>query len=693
MNGHDDFKEQLAVYKQLDPAARARVDAHLEACASCREKLAAYRLMDRRLAGLADAHPGPALRAGFYSALAKRPAPSHRPSLFSRAAGAGLQLGALALVVVLVLTVWWGLRDLAVPAAPAVTPPLTTHSPFQGARLLGYELREPFAAGADAPLSLYWLAYLPVPEAMRLVLQLVDEGGQVVAHGEDLVDQGEWLAGSQVETQHTLSLPPELPDGRYRLQVGLFFPDSERPIEFMTGGEIRAGMITLTEITTGAEWETPLPSPSPSLETGLTPFSAAALATAAALDFAPMWSPQSYKMWSPDEVWVAYWTVSAQDRYDYSQDSLHFLNLQTGQSCPYPHPASRQIGAGHRVGWLDNEQVVVFQVHGRGRLGSPCGSEWAELEEPLETYPQLGGMLSPDGRYLARRLLSSGADVSSGDYGRLHSTISIENQMGDVIHGLTIIHALTYEDALRGNVTEPGYELWLNFLLSDQAKWLGDDYLLIHAMPEIGPLLLHVGHRNIHVTADLFQRLDLVNDYQSTFSPPYAEGAFDPVSGQYTLLLWPPSFNLGGVSPEGAEHPLLYHSATGTIERVPHTPAVSGQWLAIFDVDSPTSPTGSSTHTVRLRPIDPPGNDNYASYSSRQAPIFNTTYSRMAVPGGEDGRISIHSVPDWSLLAQWELPGYGSGLAYHSSPSGRWLLYMAPISGGGQEGLFVIPFE
>jgi hypothetical protein len=64
------LEEQLAIYDQLDAAARARLDEHIETCPTCRQKLAAYRLMDRRLAGLPDAPPAPALRAHFYAALA-----------------------------------------------------------------------------------------------------------------------------------------------------------------------------------------------------------------------------------------------------------------------------------------------------------------------------------------------------------------------------------------------------------------------------------------------------------------------------------------------------------------------------------------------------------------------------------------------------------------------------------------------
>jgi hypothetical protein len=693
MNRHHQLEEQLAICDQLDAAARARLDEHIETCPTCRQKLVAYRLMDRRLAGLPDAPPAPALRAHFYAALANSSAFSLQPSAFNlpssafrRLAAFGLQMGLLALLVVLAWSLWW-----SVPSITTVTPePVTIEVPFEGIKLLGYDAAlDPLEAGTAVKLSLYWMAALPAPTILSVVVQLVDDNEYIIARVEEYVELGKWPGGVEA-TIHRLVVPPEFAGGRYRWQVALLDPEGDGPLEFMAGEEMNEGMVVFGELVIEvAATITP---------TRPQPFTLAPLATAAALDFAPMWSPQSYRMWSPDEAWVAYWTVLAQDRYDYSQDRLHFLNVQTGQSCPFPGTVSRRYEAGERVGWLDNEQVVVFQIHGRGWRGRPCGREWTELEEPLETYPQLAGLLSPDGRYLARRRLSFDDNVSSGPYGRLQSTVTIENQMGDVIHGLTILHALSYEglineDGRQGNAPEPGYDFWLNSLLSDQAKWLGNDYLLIHAMPDIGPLLLHVGHRNIHVTADLFQRLDLANDYQGAFSPPYADGALDPISGRYTLLLRPPSAQLDSASPEGAAEMLLYHSATGTVELVPHGAAVNGRWLAIFDVESPTSPTGSPTYIVRLRPLDPPGNDNYDSYSGPEWPFFNADWSRMAVVAAESGRISLHGVPDWALLSEWETPGYRLDGLRHRSPSGRWFLITSSERQGGGEGLFVIPFS
>jgi hypothetical protein len=575
MNRHEYLEEELAVYEQLDGAARARLDVHLEACAGCREKLAAYQLMDRRLVGLADAWPGPELRARFYTALTERPLTRGYRLALGRLAGVGFQLGALALLLGLVLSVWWGLREMDVPTGPAATPPLATSIPVEATSPAKYEQPKLITTAT------------PMPAAE--------------------------------ESSDALNLP------------------------------------ATSELVAAA---TPL-------------------ATAAALDFAPVWSPQSYKMWSPDEAWVVYWTISAQDRYDYSQDRLHFLNLQTGQSCPYPHPTSRQVDAGHRVGWLDNEQVVVFQVHGRGRLGRPCGDEWVELEDPLASYPQLAGSFSPNGRYLAR------VSVTYDERNRLRGALTIsDSQSGRVVH------RVTYDHTANSGTTEAGRELYRNILPDHEGEWLDNERFLINTTLE-GALLVHVHQGTLNVAADLFGRSDLV-DPQNANPARYVTAAVDPATGHYSLLL-----QHAHRSSSNAEesYPLLYHSATGVVEElalpVGVAPVIHGRWLALYEL----ADVQRQAAVVRLRPIDPPGNDDYASYSSRQWPFFNADWSRMAIPGSEDGRIAIHSVPDWSLLAQWELPGYGSGLAYHSSPSGGWLLHMAGTAGDNQVGLFVIPFD
>jgi hypothetical protein len=232
-------------------------------------------------------------------------------------------------------------------------------------------------------------------------------------------------------------------------------------------------------------------------------------------------------------------------------------------------------------------------------------------------------------------------------------------------------------------------------LLDHEGTWLDNERFLIHTTYDMGPLLIHVGQENTHVAAvaaDLFGRLDLI-DYQNTSPAPSASGASNPITGNYTLLLqqW---IRHEDSAQEGDDDPLLYHSATGLVEPLPIpvavSPVINGQWLGLFELDSGAYPD-SATYTVRLRPLEPPGNDNYYTYSGPNWPFFNADWSRMAVIG--NGRVAIHSVPDWHIRSEWTANGYQLGGMIHRSPSGRWLLISGTQSDSSLEGLFVIPFE
>jgi anti-sigma factor RsiW len=54
---------------RLDETARAEVDSHLTACASCREETRSLQALWAKLALLPEAEPGPALDSRFHSML------------------------------------------------------------------------------------------------------------------------------------------------------------------------------------------------------------------------------------------------------------------------------------------------------------------------------------------------------------------------------------------------------------------------------------------------------------------------------------------------------------------------------------------------------------------------------------------------------------------------------------------------
>lgn len=95
---------------------------------------------------------------------------------------------------------------------------------------LGYAHQKdvPLYPGDILHLDLYWQARKVMNTEWQLSLQLVSEGGQSQAIGEERPVGGSyrtslWQAGEVVRDQHDVLIPPDVPPGRYRL-VGLVKP-------------------------------------------------------------------------------------------------------------------------------------------------------------------------------------------------------------------------------------------------------------------------------------------------------------------------------------------------------------------------------------------------------------------------------------------------------------------------------------
>jgi len=76
MKEHDQVKELLAVYRDLDDTDRRRVDRHMNDCATCAARLSDYQAMDRSLAELTELQPDARLREAFYAIIGERRAAS-----------------------------------------------------------------------------------------------------------------------------------------------------------------------------------------------------------------------------------------------------------------------------------------------------------------------------------------------------------------------------------------------------------------------------------------------------------------------------------------------------------------------------------------------------------------------------------------------------------------------------------------
>ncbi len=113
------------------------------------------------------------------------------------------------------------------PATPAVT--RTANANFAGEiRLARYER---FAArpkpGSTMRLDLQWQALNAAERKYTLFLHLLDRDGRMVGQSDERILGGRyrplfWPHDASVRDVHTLSLPPDLQAGRYRLVAGLY---------------------------------------------------------------------------------------------------------------------------------------------------------------------------------------------------------------------------------------------------------------------------------------------------------------------------------------------------------------------------------------------------------------------------------------------------------------------------------------
>jgi hypothetical protein len=105
-------------------------------------------------------------------------------------------------------------------------------------------------------LTLHWQALQVLPADYKVFVHLVDAQGAAVTQDDAFPREGRyptwaWQPGDIVPDAHRLELPPapDLPQGPYRLLVGMYHPDTgERlPVRGMAG-PVPDGAILLQEL-------------------------------------------------------------------------------------------------------------------------------------------------------------------------------------------------------------------------------------------------------------------------------------------------------------------------------------------------------------------------------------------------------------------------------------------------------------
>jgi hypothetical protein len=143
-------------------------------------------------------------------------------------------------------TRWYGSVRLATyGVAPRPQEPAVTLDAQFGAhiRLRGYALTgDQFAPGDILPVTLFWETQAPIPERYKVTVQLLDGVGQLVTQrdtepGDGLAPTTTWKPNQVLKDRCGLSLPADLPSGRYGLIVGLYHIATGERLPVTLGGE------------------------------------------------------------------------------------------------------------------------------------------------------------------------------------------------------------------------------------------------------------------------------------------------------------------------------------------------------------------------------------------------------------------------------------------------------------------------
>jgi uncharacterized membrane protein len=97
------------------------------------------------------------------------------------------------------------------------------------------------AGGRELAMTLYWQALAPMDRNYTVFIHVLGPDGQVVAQHDAepwwqvSVPTSTWQPGEDLQDQHVLSLPPDLPPGTYRLRAGVYYWQTLERLPVMEG--------------------------------------------------------------------------------------------------------------------------------------------------------------------------------------------------------------------------------------------------------------------------------------------------------------------------------------------------------------------------------------------------------------------------------------------------------------------------
>lgn len=373
--------------------------------------------------------------------------------------------------------------------------------------------------------------------------------------------------------------------------------------------------------------------------------------------------------WSPDSLWLAFWTFTAEEAfgtygvYPLGAGQLHFLNVHSGQICPYPDRA----GYGAWVVWQTDGSVIVVQ-HNSAKRGFPCDETFTTSENPSPPIPS-DPSLSPGGRYRVDSITHDQPD------GTLNVVTRITNaKTGETQNAIEWKHP--------GGVG--GFGLG--------GEWLSATQFLIPRTLDQGPLLIEVGKEIVYVAQDIFNVPSLLD------SEVYWQASGVVVTGTntYHLLLFGSGVEANFPSVR------LYHSETGEVETLPFQYvwgkgfSADGQWLLL---EEQPIKDGFHGQEVWFRPVDPPGSPLQRLvggfslsllWSSGWTKVASTAWNSPRPSASQTNVVQIFSFPQATLIGTWENDDYVM-VPLSWSPDDSFLAVRGYKAGVQREALFVIP--
>jgi hypothetical protein len=121
----------------------------------------------------------------------------------------------------------------------------------QRIHLLGYDLHHsPFKPGEQVYLTLYWQALDRIDEDYTVFTHLLDSEGRLRAQKDNppvngLLPTSAWEAEEIIQDRYVIPLGPELPPGKYQLEIGMYQLETGQRLRVREGPDIEGDHILL----------------------------------------------------------------------------------------------------------------------------------------------------------------------------------------------------------------------------------------------------------------------------------------------------------------------------------------------------------------------------------------------------------------------------------------------------------------